>query len=165
MAERPPTQFLPLESQDFGPEQEEAGARIRGLARPPPTETIRTHVESVRSSADVLSEIGTTQRALSVQSRRIAKRALSIWVATIDSAVRLAREARAPRERAVERMSARFAAPLSVRPAAGAPIAASLEAGAIVLVYPEVEAPEGWIAAQARTGELGYVRADLLTKV
>ncbi len=169
MAEkRVPTQFLDLKTEDFGPRQEEAGARIRQVGRPPPTEFIQTHPERVRPEEEVLAELDHSQSTLSARSRRLARTAASMWTATWDFSVRLAVEARrALRDAGSGREIGRMItldqdATLRLRADVRAPVVAELRAGARLVTYPEIDAAVGWMVARAETGELGYVEGALI---
>lgn len=169
MAERVPTQFIDLKSEDFGPsKQEDPGSRISGLAKPPPTELIQTHPESIRREEDVLAELDHTQGTFSEKARRFARIAAAACVSTWTEASKLATEAtRAIREAAGQRLRETSRAvtlnqdvSLHLRAEENAPEVLKLISGASIVLYPEIDAPSGWIAARAPSGELGYVRAE-----
>lgn len=168
MAERVPTQFIEtFKSSDFGPEQEEAGARIDKLARPPPTELIETHSETVRPGDEVVAELDQTQRSMPERGRRAAKVARAIWDATVDGAVRFANEAQRALgrdEKAGEMLTVADDCSLVRLPKMEAEEVVQLLRGARVVAFSEIEAPPGWIATRAPNGELGYVPAHHLIR-
>ena len=160
---RVPTQFLDLRSQDFGPRQEDPGSRIQKVGRPPPTRLISIP-DRVRKEDEVVAELDHTQGTFSEISRRWMKTAKSTCLAVWDSATRAANDlVRTLRNRnaSVGRViSLEQDVSLRLRADEQAPSTMTLESGASIVIYPEIEAPTGWIAARAPSGELGYVSAE-----
>jgi hypothetical protein len=155
---RVPTQFLDLKSQDFGPRQEDPGSRIQKVGRPPPTRLIEIILpQRMRKDDEVLADLDHTQGTISELSRRWAKQALSICLATWDSAVRAVRTGNMTVGRTV---TLEREVPLRARAEDQAPSTLTMASGASIVIYPEIDAPAGWIAARAPSGELGYVAAE-----
>lgn len=164
MPERPRTQFLDLKSADFGPRQEEAGARIDRLGRPPPTELIQTHPEQVRREEDVVAELDATQTTLAARGRRFSRSAVAMARRVVEAARYLAADVARSLERKEPRQRIELdeEASLSLLPAEDAPALLALEKGTSLVVYLEIDAPPGWVAVRAPAGELGYLRAEQL---
>jgi hypothetical protein len=152
---RVPTQFIDLKSEDFGPRQEQEGARLQKVGKPPPTEFIPIP-QRVRKDSDVLADL-TRQRSLAGVSRRIAKGAVSIALATWDVVREVSRQRNGNVGKSITLMHDE---PLRLRADDRAPFTLKLKAGTTIIVYPEIDAPAGWLAARAPGGELGYVSAE-----
>jgi hypothetical protein len=155
---RVPTQFLDLKSQDFGPKQEDPGSRISKVGKPPPTKLIEIHPERVRKNDEVLAALDRTPPTFSENGRRWAKHAMSICLATWDSAMRAVRNVNGSSVgRAV---TLEHDVELHARAEDQSPVTLSIPSGVSIVIYPEIDAPSGWIAARAPSGELGYVAAE-----
>src|SRR5688572_9889343 len=161
---RVPTQFIDLKTQDFGPKQEDLGSRVQKVGKPPPTEFIQIP-EHVRDPGDVILELHSRRARLLEKSKRLAKTAAMVCLATWDSAKRAA--TRAVKD-AVHRNGAVIGRVLTLeqdtvlraRADDSAPASVELRAGMAIVVYPEIDAPEGWTAARAPSGELGYITSN-----
>lgn len=164
MPERPRTQFLDLKSADFGPRQEEAGARIARLARPPPTELIETHQGQVRAEEEVLAELDATQTTLAARSRRVTRVASLLARQALDAARHLAADvSRALKKEETWRvMEVARPTPLSLLPEEDTETVLPLEAGTRVVVYLEIDAPPGWVGVRTPSGQLGYLPSERL---
>jgi hypothetical protein len=51
---------------------------------------------------------------------------------------------------------------LRLRAAESAPFTIKMAAGSTIVIYPEIDAPAGWIAARAPGGELGWMSIEHL---
>ena len=165
---RAPTQFVDLTTEDFGPTQEDLGSRVRKVGKPPPTEFIQIP-EHVRDSGDVILELESRRARLLERSRRLAKGAVSICLATWDNARRAALRTvtQALHRNGTATGIGRIVMleedePLRLRADEKAPFNIKMEAGSKIIVYPEIDAPAGWIAARAPGGELGWVSTERL---
>jgi len=164
---RVPTQFIDLKTTDFGPQKQEVlGSRVQKVGKPPPTEFIQIP-EHVREPGDVILELESRRARLLERSRRLAKNAVSICISTWDSTKRAVMRSISDATQRKELTAGRVITlqhdeELRLRPDLAAPFTMRMAAGATIVIYPEIDAPEGWIAARAPGGELGWVSIERL---